>query len=129
MRIAVSTPRSRSSRQTSNPLFLGSMTSRIIRSNLLPDAFASPVSPSAALSTSYPAAARRSETVRTSPGSSSTNRMRELILVLQGRGWDRHHKLGSFRRLAFDADGSTVRLYDLFLEVQAEPGPVYLVFT
>src|SRR5215831_12006024 len=103
------------------------MTSRIARWNLPAVALANPASPSPAVSTSYPSAVSKSETVSTSPGSSSTNSMRKLILKLRRRGGNAHHELSSFHRLAMYANRAAVRLHDLFHQIQPEACAVHLI--
>ena len=61
----------------------GSITSSTITSNGSFEARASPTGPSPAVSTSYPSPAKRSDTVSATEGSSSTNKMRELIHPLR----------------------------------------------
>src|SRR6267154_1202027 len=127
MRIAASQPCCRSSLQTSKPFLPGNMTSRIINSSSrLPPIF-KPVGPSTAVSTWCPSAVSRSDTVRRRPGSSSTKRMRELMLLLRWEGRKFDDEGGSSARFALHVHGSAVSFHNLFYQVQAETGSVNLI--
>ena len=65
--------------------------------------------------------------MRLRPGSSSTKSRREFILMLRRCSGDAHDKRGSGARLALQAHGPAVRLYDSFDQVQAESGAVNLI--
>src|SRR5216684_386507 len=127
MRIAASQPCWRSSLQTSKPFLPGSMTSRIINSSSRLAPIFKPVGPSTAVSTWCPSAASRSDTVRRSPGSSSTKRMRELMLLLRWDGWKFDDEGGSRARLALHVHGSAVSFHNLLYQVQAQTSSVNLI--
>src|SRR5581483_1417024 len=65
--------------------------------------------------------------VRLRPGSSSTKRMREFILILRGNGRQGYNKRGAGAQFAFEADASPVRLYNFFHQMQSEAGAVHLL--
>src|SRR4030095_8154257 len=68
--------RARSSRHTSKPFLRGRVTSRITRSGAVEIAFASPSSPSDAVTTSYPSSSRLSRRPSNICGSFSITRIR-----------------------------------------------------
>src|SRR5258708_5445415 len=127
MRIAASQPCCRSSLQTSKPFLPGNMTSRIINSSSRLAPIFKPVGPSTAVSTWCPSAVSRSDTVRRRPGSSSTKRMRELMLLLRWKGRKFDDEGGSNSRLALHVHGSAVSLHNFLYQVQAETGSVNLI--
>src|SRR6185369_626288 len=103
------------------------MTSSRMTSKRPAEARARPAGPSVADWTSYPAAASRSERVRTRPGSSSTSSIREGIHLFRGGGWHTQEELGATAGLARDRDGSLVRFHNPPDEVQAQAGAMDLV--
>src|SRR5258708_20699632 len=127
MRIAASQPCWRSSLQTSTPFLPGSMTSRIINSNPWFPPIFKPVGPATGVSTWYPYADSKADTVRRRPGSSSTKRMRELMLLLRWKGRKFDDEGGSSSRLALHVHGSAVSLHNFLYQVQAETGSVNLI--
>src|SRR5215468_4995222 len=118
--MAVSMPFCRRSRNTSKPVFFGNITSSTIRSKPPASALASPNSPSPAESISYPSAANRSDMVTTNPGSSSINRMRELILKLRRRCRYAQDELGPPHGPALHPDTPAMRLHDFLHQVQSQ---------
>src|SRR5262249_36864319 len=80
---------SRTRRQKSSPLIPGITRSRMIRSGISLAVIASAASPSSAVTTSYPAAARLARIVLNSWGSSSTTNTTGCLFILLHR-----HELG-----------------------------------
>src|SRR5579871_5028133 len=115
--MAVSQPCWRSSLHTSRPFLPGSITSRITRSRLRFRPCFKPLGPSIAVSTRYPSAARRSDTVRLNPGSSSTKRMFEFNLLLRGTRWNPHDETAADALFALDADRAAVGFHDLLYQI------------
>src|SRR5277367_4540394 len=65
--------------------------------------------------------------VSTNPGSSSTKRMRELMLKLRWSGWDANDELSALHRLAVHLNAASVRFHDFFHQIQSQAGTVHLV--
>src|SRR5918994_2243824 len=106
------------SRQTSNPSFDGSITSRRMRSHVSSRARLLASSPSPDTSTSYPSSRRSSCSPRAMSGSSSTMRMRAMSV---SRG-QHDRERASRTRGAFDLDASAMRLDDLVHRRQTDAG-------
>src|SRR5262249_7158388 len=136
MIIGVRTSCCLNSRQTSKPFFFGSITSRIRRSKDSPAARLKPSSPSRETSTAKPSLFRRSFSVMTRPGSSSTNRMRRFIIArgsALGRfgnnprgGRNQYAEATSAARGTFNVNSSSVRLDYVPHEAQPQPVPMDL---
>src|SRR5687768_7279120 len=103
------------------------MTSRMTRSNRFSRAFVKPEAPSDAVSTSYPSADSKSVSVKTSPGSSSTSRMREFMFGYGSCGQP-DGKSGSLTLFTRNSDFAIVGVNDAFGQTQSESRAMDLIF-
>src|SRR6184192_3436887 len=106
----------RMKRQTSYPLTLGSIKSRMTKSGCQSRTFSMACSPSTATSISYPSISRRSTNPNRMDSSSSTIR----ILCMLPLGKSDHH-FGSLIELAVYFDLRLVRVQDLLDDGKAQP--------
>src|SRR5207247_7890081 len=110
------------SRHTSNPFLRGSVTSRITRSGAVAIAFASPSSPSAAVTTSYPSSSRLSRRPSNICGSSSITRIRFVTVDLSCIKREVQGKRTAATRLAVNPDEAVVPPHHMVHDREPETG-------
>src|SRR5262245_9275732 len=124
MTTGVGLARARSSRQTSNPFLRGSVMSRMTRSGAVEMALASPSSPSAAVTTSYPSSSRLSRRPSNICGSSSITRMRFVTVALSCMEREVERERAADARHAVDAHEGVVAPHYVVDDRETQPGPM-----
>src|SRR2546426_6418832 len=149
MMIGTVCPSLRTSRQTSSPLILGSITSRMMTSGLASTARRSPALPSRARATVYPSYSKPSRRAATIESSSSTIRTFGIGSALRPGAGPRGGRRGDLRgrraagrpapqrqaereraplsRLALDHDAAAVHAHDMLHDRQTETASLDLV--